>query len=186
MKAHEKLQNVDNGALGQKGRMRFFLNIFRKKGIRAFGPRKQAVNANQHYKEVSLPIGQKSHPTDIRCGVCIVVRSTSAPLVSVLSTQLETCLQGRPRKPQIPDSCGMGKADSCLNVPCGQASASSRCTCCSTSSLNLEVYEPCCVMYYIRNGVKGPNFEVINKKILAQSFKRRMLNIPAFTNIVSE
>ena len=39
---------------------------------------------------------------------------------------------------------------------------------------------------YIRNGVKGPNFEVINKKILAQSFKRRMLNIPAFTNIVSE
>ncbi len=39
---------------------------------------------------------------------------------------------------------------------------------------------------YIRNGVKGPNFEAINKKILQQSFKRKMLNIPAFTNIVSE
>ena len=64
-KAHEKRQNVDNDALGQKGRMRFFLNIFRKKRIRAFGPTKQAGNANQRYKEVSLPSGQNGHPKKV-------------------------------------------------------------------------------------------------------------------------
>lgn len=36
---------------------------------------------------------------------------------------------------------------------------------------------------YIRNGIKGPNYDIINKRILAQSFKRRILNIPAFSNI---
>ena len=41
--------------------MCFFLNIFRKKDIRPFWPSKQVGNANQHYKEVSLPIGQKAH-----------------------------------------------------------------------------------------------------------------------------
>ena len=48
-------------ALGQKGRMRFFLNIFRKKRIRPFWPTKQPGKANQRYKAVSLPIGQKGH-----------------------------------------------------------------------------------------------------------------------------
>ena len=61
-KAHEKRQNFDNDAVGQKGRKCFFLRIFRKKRIRTFWPTKQVGNANQHYKEVSLPIGQKAHP----------------------------------------------------------------------------------------------------------------------------
>ena len=39
---------------------------------------------------------------------------------------------------------------------------------------------------YIREGVKGENFEAINKRILQQSFKRKILNIPAFTNISEE
>ena len=56
-KAQEKWENLDNDALGQKGRMRFFLNIF----IRPFWPTKQPGKANQRYKEVSLPIGQKGH-----------------------------------------------------------------------------------------------------------------------------
>ena len=60
-KAHEKRQNSDSDAVGQKGRMSFFLNIFRKKDIRPFWPTKQVGNANPHYKEVSLPIGQKAH-----------------------------------------------------------------------------------------------------------------------------
>ena len=60
-KAQEKRQNLHNDALGQKGRMRFFLNIFRKKRIRPFWPTKQPGKANQRYKEVSLPIGQKGH-----------------------------------------------------------------------------------------------------------------------------
>ena len=61
MKAHEKRQNVDNDALGQKGRMRFFLNIFREKRIRPFWPTKQPGKANQRSKEVWLPSGQKGH-----------------------------------------------------------------------------------------------------------------------------
>ena len=61
-KAHEKRENVDNDALGQKERMRFFLNIFRKKRIRSFWPTKQPGKENQLYTEVSLPIGQKGHP----------------------------------------------------------------------------------------------------------------------------
>jgi len=51
--------------LGQKGRMRFLLNIFRRKRIRPFWPSKQAGNANLHYKEVSLPTGQKGHPQNV-------------------------------------------------------------------------------------------------------------------------
>ena len=42
--------------------MRFFLNIFRKKRIRPFWPTKQAGNAYQHCKEVSLRIRQKGRP----------------------------------------------------------------------------------------------------------------------------
>ena len=61
LKAHEKRQNVDNDALGQKGPMRFFLNIFRKKRIGPFWPTKQPGKANQHSKQVSLPSGQTSH-----------------------------------------------------------------------------------------------------------------------------
>ena len=61
LKAHEKRQNVDNDLLGQKGRMRFFLNTFRKKRIRPFWTTKQPGKANQRYKLVSLPIGQKGH-----------------------------------------------------------------------------------------------------------------------------
>ena len=36
-KAHEKRENVDNDALGQKERMPFFLNIFRKNAYALFG-----------------------------------------------------------------------------------------------------------------------------------------------------
>ena len=36
-------------------------NIFRKKRIRPFWPTKQPGKANQRYKEVSRPIGQKGH-----------------------------------------------------------------------------------------------------------------------------
>ena len=45
--------------------MRFFLNVFRKKRKRPFWPTKQEGKANQHYKEVSLRIGQKGHPEKV-------------------------------------------------------------------------------------------------------------------------
>ena len=61
-KAHERRQYFDNDAVGQKGHMRFFLNIFRKKRIRPFWPAKQVDDAYQHSTEVSLPISQKDLP----------------------------------------------------------------------------------------------------------------------------
>ena len=64
-KAHKKLQNVYYGAVGQKGRRPFFLNIFKKKHTSPLWPTKQAGKGNQHYKEVSLPIGQKGHPEKV-------------------------------------------------------------------------------------------------------------------------
>ena len=41
--------------------MRFLLNIFRKKRICTFWPTKQPGKANQRYKEVSHPSGQKGN-----------------------------------------------------------------------------------------------------------------------------
>lgn len=39
---------------------------------------------------------------------------------------------------------------------------------------------------YIRNGNKGPKFELIDKKIKSMEFKRKILNIPSFDLIVEE
>ena len=39
---------------------------------------------------------------------------------------------------------------------------------------------------YIRNGEKGPKFEMIDKKIKSMSFKRKVLNLPSFDQIVEE
>jgi len=39
---------------------------------------------------------------------------------------------------------------------------------------------------YIRNQNKGPKFEMIEKKIKAMEFKRKILNIPSFDLIVEE
>ena len=61
-KAHEKWPYFDNDAVGQKGRRRFFLNIFRKKRLRPFWPAKQVDNAYQHSTDVSLRIRQKGLP----------------------------------------------------------------------------------------------------------------------------
>jgi NAD+ synthase len=39
---------------------------------------------------------------------------------------------------------------------------------------------------YIRNGVKGPKFELIDKKVKSMAFKRKVLNLPSFDQIVEE
>ena len=39
---------------------------------------------------------------------------------------------------------------------------------------------------YIRNGEKGPNFDVIEKRIKSMEFKRKVLNLPSFDQIVEE
>ena len=61
-KAHEEWQYFDNDAVGQKGRLRFILNIFRKKRKRPFWPAKQVDNAYQHSTEGALRIRQKGLP----------------------------------------------------------------------------------------------------------------------------
>lgn len=38
----------------------------------------------------------------------------------------------------------------------------------------------------IRNGTKGPNYEIIDKRIKSMEFKRKMLTIPFFDKIVEE
>ena len=39
---------------------------------------------------------------------------------------------------------------------------------------------------YIRDGIKGPKFEMIEKKIKSMEFKRKVLNLPSFDQIVEE
>jgi NAD+ synthase len=39
---------------------------------------------------------------------------------------------------------------------------------------------------YIRNGVEGPNNEVIKRRIKSMEFKRKVLNLPSFDQIIEE
>ena len=60
-KAQEEGHNFENDALVQKVCMHFLLNIFKRKRIHHFWPRKQVGSANLHYTEVSIPTDQKGH-----------------------------------------------------------------------------------------------------------------------------